>query len=58
MAMCVVVLVLCRAALPAAEFLHKHEAGALSPEQHLALLSQLLDDVMDTSLVRDLLSHR
>jgi hypothetical protein len=46
------------AALSAAEFLHKHDATQLSPEQHLALLTQLLDDVMDTSLIRDLLTHR
>jgi hypothetical protein len=50
--------VLCPAALSAAEFLHKHDAAALSPQQHLALLTQLLDDVMDTSTIRDLLAHR
>jgi hypothetical protein len=46
------------AVLAAAQFLHKHDASQLSPQQHLALLTQLLDDVMDTSLIRDLLAHR
>lgn len=46
------------AASAAAEFLHKHDASSLTTQQHLALLSQLLDDVMGTSLIRDLLAHR
>jgi hypothetical protein len=46
------------AAVSAAHFLRDNEAGSLSPPQHLALLSQLLDDCLDTSLIRDMLSNR
>lgn len=49
---------LCPAALSAAAFLRDHEACSLSPAQHLALLAQLLDDCLDTSLIRDMLSNR
>ncbi len=56
-AACLPILLLCTA-LAAAQYLHKHDASLLSPQQHLALLTQLLDDVMDTSLIRDLLAHR
>jgi hypothetical protein len=46
------------AAVSAAHFLRDNEAGCLSQAQHLALLSQLLDDCLDTSLIRDMLSNR
>jgi hypothetical protein len=42
----------------AAHFLRENEACCLSAAQHLALLSQLLDDCLDTSLIRDMLSNR
>jgi hypothetical protein len=50
--------VLCPAAVSAAHFLRESEACHLSASQHLALLSQLLDDCLDTSLIRDMLSNR
>eukprot|EP00775_Hariotina_reticulata_P007967 gene7967-8165_t len=47
-----------REAAIAALFLRDSEAACLSPAQHLALLTQLLDDCLDTSLIRDMLAHR